>query len=83
MLPVPGNRPGRLTDVHGLVEARLVSGIVDIALTISVGEQVVPLPEGNRYLGFIFAQADTPDAVERVLRKAYTFMQFKIAEIDA
>ena len=29
---------------------------------------VVPLPESDRYLGFLFARADTPDAVETALR---------------
>lgn len=39
--------------------------------TIPLGRPVVPLPEGNRYLGFIFARDATPKAVERSLREAH------------
>jgi hypothetical protein len=28
---------------------------------------VRPLPDGDQYLGFIFAQADTPEDVEKAL----------------
>jgi hypothetical protein len=31
---------------------------------------VVPLPDGDRYLGFLFARAETPGAVEAALRDA-------------
>jgi hypothetical protein len=29
---------------------------------------VVPLPEGDRYLGFVFARGETPEVVEAALR---------------
>jgi hypothetical protein len=45
-----------------------VDGLV---ITIPPGEQLVPLPEGDRYLGFMFARADSPDAVEAALRQAH------------
>jgi biotin carboxylase len=40
-------------------------------ITIPLGEEVVPLPEGNRYLGFIFAQGATPSEVEAALRREH------------
>jgi hypothetical protein len=39
---------------------------------------VVPLPEGNRYLGFIFARDATPKVVERSLREAHRRLDFDI-----
>ena len=36
---------------------------------IPVGQRVVPLPEGDRYLGFIFARGATPGAVEAALAR--------------
>jgi hypothetical protein len=39
---------------------------------------LVPLPEGKSYLGFIFARAPEPDAVERALRKAHNQLRFVI-----
>jgi len=83
MLPVPGERPGRLHRVDGIDAARLVPGIVEITLSIPIGERVVPLPEGNRYLGFIFARGDTPGAVERALRRAFARMEFTVSEDQA
>ena len=43
-----------------------------------VGQEVVPLPEGSRYLGFIFARRETPEEVEAVLREAHGRLEFVI-----
>lgn len=39
-----------------MAEALAVDGVVGLEITIPINEPVVPLPEGNRYLGFIFAR---------------------------
>ena len=62
MLPIP--RAGVLAAVRGQEDARSVPGIVGLELTINPGRPVRPLPEGDRYLGFLFARAATPEAVE-------------------
>lgn len=72
MLPVP--RAGRLQEVRGQVEACAVPAIVDLRITIAPGTEIQPLPDGDRYLGFLFAKADTPDEVEAALRQAYTHL---------
>ena len=66
MLPIP--RAGTLQSVDGRDAARAVPGVVGLEITIPPGRPVVPLPEGDRYLGFLFARADTPAAVEAALR---------------
>ena len=53
-------------------------GIDEVIVSIPVGEPVVPLPEGDRYLGFIFARADHPDEVEQALRDAHAKLDFQI-----
>jgi biotin carboxylase len=68
MLPVP--RPGVLRAVEGRKNAAAVPGITGLTITIPVGQRVLPLPYGDRYLGFIFAEADTPDEVENALATA-------------
>jgi biotin carboxylase len=68
MLPI--ERAGTLAAVHGRDEALAVEGIVGLEITIPVGRELVPLPEGDRYLGFLFARAATPAAVEAALRDA-------------
>ncbi|HEV2014528.1 MAG TPA: ATP-grasp domain-containing protein [Candidatus Dormibacteraeota bacterium] len=69
MLPIPTG--GRLQAIEGQAEAKQVSGIDGLVITIPTGEQLVPLPEGDRYLGFMFAHGDSPDAVENALRQAH------------
>ncbi len=69
MLPIPTD--GRLKVVAGQAEARLVPGVDGLVITIPPGEQLVPLPEGDRYLGFMFARGDSPAAVESALRQAH------------
>jgi biotin carboxylase len=68
MLPIP--RAGVLESVDGIDAARAVPGVVGVELTLRPGRPVVPLPEGDRYLGFVFARGETPEAVEAALRAA-------------
>ena len=68
MLPVP--RPGTLRAVGGRADAAAVPGITGLTITIPVGQRVRPLPEGDRYLGFIFAEGDTRQHVEQALNAA-------------
>ncbi|MGH7276737.1 MAG: ATP-grasp domain-containing protein [Candidatus Rokuibacteriota bacterium] len=69
MLPIP--RAGRLRAVRGQEGALAVPGVEEVAITAYPGQELVPLPEGWQYLGFVFARADTPEAVERALRDAH------------
>lgn len=68
MLPVP--RPGVLRAVEGRAGALAVPGITGLTITIPPGQRVRPLPDGDRYLGFIFAEGDTGPEVERALTAA-------------
>jgi len=76
MIPIP--RAGRLTAVRGIEEAAAVDAIEEVAITMHPGQEVVPLPEGWHYLGFIFARGETPAAVEEALREAHTRLHFDI-----
>lgn len=76
MIPIPSG--GVLRGVGGLEAARAVACIIDVRITIPVGEPVVPLPEGDRYLGFIFSRADGPDQAEAALRQAHAMLTFDI-----
>lgn len=76
MLPI--TRAGRLRHVGGRESAETVPGITSVDITIPVGREVRPLPEADRYLGFMFAQADTPAEVEAALRTAYAKLEVLI-----
>jgi hypothetical protein len=76
MLPIPG--AGTLRGVSGQDEARAVPGISDLRVTIPVGGRMVPLPEGDRYLGFMFARGATPAEVESALRTAHARLDVAI-----
>ncbi|HTS49254.1 MAG TPA: ATP-grasp domain-containing protein [Bryobacteraceae bacterium] len=77
MIPIP--RPGIYTSVKGLEDARSVPGLEEIIITAKEGQKLVPLPEGNSYLGFIFARGTTPFEVEHTLRDAHAKLNFEIA----
>ncbi len=68
MLPI--ERAGTLVEVRGRDDALAVEGIVGLEITVPVGRTLTPLPDGDRYLGFLFARAETPAAVEAALREA-------------
>jgi len=77
MLPIP--RAGMLEEVRGREEALAVPGIEDLEITAQLGDELVPLPEGTRYLGFLIARGETPEAVEAALRDAHRRLEFVIA----
>jgi biotin carboxylase len=68
MLPIP--RAGVLRAVEGRTEAAATPGLTGLTITVPLGQRVCPLPEGDRYLGFIFAEGDTQDQVEQALGAA-------------
>jgi biotin carboxylase len=68
MLPIPA--AGVLDEVRGQEAALAVPGITGLEITVARGRRVEPLPEGDRYLGFLFAKGPTPAAVEQALRVA-------------
>jgi biotin carboxylase len=77
MIPIP--KAGVLESVEGLDRARAVPGIVDAVISAHAGQRLVPLPEGSRYLGFVFSRAETPEAAEAALREAHRCLEFRIA----
>ena len=70
VLMLPVERPGVLRAVEGRADAAAVPGITGLTITIPAGQAVRPLPDGDRYLGFIFAEASTPAEAENALRAA-------------
>ena len=76
MLPIPA--AGTLMGVGGLEQAGVVPGIESVEITARVNYPVVPLPEGESYLGFIFARGDSPEQVEAALRAAHAALTFDI-----
>ena len=76
MIPIP--EAGILENVDGELEARAVKHINDLEISIRNGQRLIPLPDGNQYLGFIFAKAETPKEVEAALREAHGHLKFEI-----
>jgi biotin carboxylase len=76
MIPIPG--AGLLKRVDGVAESAAVPGVEEVDITARIHYPIVPLPEGDSYLGFIFARAATPDEVEAALREAHSRLRFQI-----
>ncbi len=79
MIPIP--RAGVLRRVEGVLAASRVEFVTDIEISMREGQQVVPLPEGSSYLGFMFAHAPTPEQAEAALRKAHSLLKIVIAPL--
>jgi formate-dependent phosphoribosylglycinamide formyltransferase (GAR transformylase) len=76
MIPIP--REGVYAGVQGLEAARSVAGIEDIIIAAKEGQLLEPLPEGNSYLGFIFARGQDSESVDAALREAHARLDFAI-----
>ena len=77
MIPTPA--PGVLHEVKGKQEALETPAIEEVRITAKLQQTLVPWPEGSSYLGFIFARAPSPAAVEAALRSAHSKLQFVIS----
>jgi hypothetical protein len=76
MIPIPV--AGVYRRVEGVEEAASVGGVRQVTITAKPDQQLVPLPEGSSYLGFIFASAPRSDQVETALRTAHARLSFVI-----
>jgi biotin carboxylase len=76
MLPIP--QAGVLHEVRGQEAARAVPGVAGLEISIARGRPVLPLPEGDRYLGFVFGRGDSPEEVEQALRTAHGKLEIDI-----
>lgn len=81
MIPIPASSAGSLEEIRGLEDARAVKDIVEVTISAHLGQRLVPLPEGSRYLGFIFSRAADPAAAEAALREAHAKLEFRITPL--
>ena len=73
MIPIP--RAGTLRKVEGTDDARSVEGVWSVEISAPVGSLVAPPPDGDRYLGFIFARSKTRSEVIAALRRAAAMIE--------
>lgn len=76
MIPIPA--AGLLRKVEGVEAAAAVPLVTSVEITAPLHYPLTPLPEGDSYLGFIFARGETPVAVEAALRAAHSKLKFTI-----
>ncbi len=76
MIPIP--KAGILEAVRGIQAALAIPGIDEVTISAHPGSRLVPLPEGDRYLGFLFSRAATPERAEAALREAHVRLEFRI-----
>lgn len=79
MIPIPG--AGILKRVEGLLEAQRIPYINEVSIEVRDGYELVPLPEGSSYLGFIFAEAPTVIEAEQALRDAHDCLNIVLAPL--
>lgn len=76
MIPIP--QAGILRGVAGVEAAQAIPGIESVEITAPLNYPLTPLPEGDSYLGFIFARGSDPATVEAALRAAHAQLRFTI-----
>ena len=79
MIPIPEG--GLLRGFSGVAEAEAIELIESVEITAPLNNTVTPLPEGESYLGFIFARGETAEVVETALRTAHEKLHFDITPI--
>lgn len=83
VMMIPIEQSGILRRVEGLSEASKTPHIDNIDINVREGHELVPLPEGNQYAGYIFASAENTDNVLTALRVTHSKIKFITAPIIA
>ncbi|MDA8399996.1 MAG: ATP-grasp domain-containing protein [Actinomycetota bacterium] len=83
VMMIPIEHSGVFESADGIAAARAVPGVTGVTITVHRGQPVVALPEGDRYLGFIFARGSTPEGVERALREAHAALGVRITDLHS
>jgi biotin carboxylase len=78
VMMIPVLKAGIMKQVRGVTEALSVPHVTDVIITVHPGQQLVPLPEESRYVGFIFARDDSPVVAESAVRAAYECLDLVI-----
>jgi biotin carboxylase len=73
MIPIP--EEGRFVEIRNTEVVRQLPNVTGIDITVRPGRHVEPPPEGDRYLGFVYARAPRPDDVEDSLRQAEALLE--------
>jgi len=81
VLMIPTRQAGILRRVEGLMAAQRIPYIEEVHIAVREGYELVPLPEGSSYLGFIFARAPTADQAEDALRQAHACLNIVVAPL--
>lgn len=81
VLMIPTPRSGILRRIEGLRAARQVAHIIEVEISVREGYELLTLPEGSAYLGFIFAQGPDPETTEAALRAAHDCLNIVIAPL--
>jgi biotin carboxylase len=68
MIPIPAG--GTLQAVEGVDEAAAIPHVTSVEITAPAGSRIRPVPEADRYLGFVFARAPDPRTVTEALLAA-------------
>lgn len=78
VLMIPTPESGVLAAVKGEDETREIEGITGIDFTMKPGGRIIAPPEGEKYLGFVYARAERPEQVEMALRKAMATLEVQL-----
>jgi biotin carboxylase len=81
VLMIPISESGVLKRVEGILAAQRVPYIESVEIQLREGHELVPLPEGNSYLGFIFARAPSAQQAEAALRAAHACLKIVVAPL--
>lgn len=79
MIPIP--EAGVLRRVEGTLDAQAVKGIEELVISVREGHELVPVPDGSSYLGFIYAVADDAQQAEQALRTAHAKLKIVTAPL--
>jgi len=73
IIPIP--QAGILRRVEGVLAAGKVPYIEEVVINVREGYELMPLPEGSSYLGFIFARPPSAALAEAALRAAHACLR--------
>ena len=77
---ISAEKSGKISEISGIEKARNVAGVTEVSLTKKVGDAACDIKSSNDRLGFIIAQAQTPEKALDICKEALDSITVSIVE---
>lgn len=75
---ISSGKNGIIKEIRGVENARCIQGVTEVSLTKKAGDTVGDIKSSGDRIGFVIAEADTPEKASEISKKALNYIDISI-----